>query len=252
MKCVRTRVQTWAVGALVALAASSVHADGARPGPTPIDPRVMPRPRLAVDRDRAYVARLYQDLLAHPGDPSSVDALVQMLAKGTPRAQVVQTILASDEYRDLLVRGLYTRLLRRNPTPVETQSMRDVLGSGGTEEQVTVTLTASPEYFHQRANDSNATFVDQVYQDLVGRAPDAGSRSSLVAQLDANTPRSAVVQSLVAGAEYAATVVQSDYARYLHRAPTPGERAQGVAIVQQGHSRDLQVTILASQEYYDR
>jgi hypothetical protein len=127
-----------------------------------------------------------------------------------------------------------------------------VLASGGTEEQITVTLMASGEYFHVRANDSSAAFVVQLYEDLLGHPADPRSRSSLIAQLDANTPRAVVVQSMITGAEYAAAVVQAYYGRYLHRPSTPAERAQGVAIVQPGRSRELQSMILASQEYYDR
>jgi hypothetical protein len=247
-------MRTWiGIGVIGAglLAAPASRADGARPGATAIDQRVIFAPRSS-DKNHVYVAHLYQDLLARQGDSAGVDALVQMLARGASRTQVVQALLAGEEYRGLVVRDLYTRVLHRTPTPAEAQSMGAVLGSGGTEEQVTVTLASSPEYFHQRANDSPATFVDQIFQDLLGRAPDLSARASFVARLGGSTPRSAVVQSVMTSPEYAARVVQADYTKYLQRMPTAIERAQGVGIVQPGRSRDLQLMLLTSQEYCDR
>jgi hypothetical protein len=238
------------------LAPPAAHAEGAKPGATPVDTRVVPSvpaPVPVPDKRRAYVMRLYQDVLGRAGDPARIDALVQMLSGGTSRDGVVLSLLASEEYRAQLVRTLYTRFLHRPPTTAESQSMVYELGnSGATEEKLTVILASSPEYFHQRANDSLSAFVDQIFQDLFGGAPDASARGYFVAQLRAGTPRQAIVQSLLTNDDYAARVVQADCTKYLHRPPTSAELGQGMAYVRGGRSSDVLAMFLGSQEYYDR
>jgi hypothetical protein len=238
------------------LASQASHAEGAKPGATPVDTRVVPSvpaPVPAPDKKRAYVMRLYQDVLGRAGDPAKIDALVQMLSGGTSRDLVVLALLATEEYRALLVRTLYTRFLHRPATTAESQLMVSELGNpGATEERLTVTLASSPEYFHQRANDSLSTFVDQIFQDLFGGAPDASARGYFVAQLRAGTPRGVVVQSLLTSDDYASRVVQADCTKYLHRAPTSAEYGRGQDYVRGGHSSYVLEMFLGSQEYYDR
>ena len=72
----------------------------------------------------------------------------------------------------------------------------------------------------------NTLWVNRVYQDLLGRAPDPAGLKTFVTELDKGTPRQQVATQVVSSAEYRSRVVKDLYSRSLHRAPDPGARCR--------------------------
>src|SRR5207244_1973512 len=76
---------------------------------------------------QAFVAQVYLDLLHRPADGGGLSYWVSRLDDPNPktrasRALVAQAIESSDEYRALVIQGLYQKLLRRPASDDVTHS----------------------------------------------------------------------------------------------------------------------------------
>lgn len=96
-------------------------------------------------------------------------------------------------------------------------------------------------------------YVTQVYEDLFGRAPDAGGLATWTAQLAAGVPYAAVANAITSSTEYRSRLIAGAYTRYLGRAPDAsgvqfwlGQMAGGRQIEQ------IEAGFVASQEFYER
>jgi hypothetical protein len=218
------------------------------PAPAQIPSRSAP----AQDKNRAFVERLYQDVLGRPGDANAVAQLTAMLRQGAERRVVVENIVGSDEYRTSRVQDLYTRLVHRAADPRELASRLAFLRGGGTEEQVTAMLIASDEYF-QLAGATNASFAERLYTDLMGRPLREPSLAQLAGMLDGSASTRATVAQLILGSDpYINHSINAAYQKYLRRSPDAVATQAFRAPFQQWGSRVVVVTLLASPEYYDR
>ncbi len=102
----------------------------------------------------------------------------------------------------------------------------------------------------QQGDGTIATFVTNLYRELLGREPDAAGFSYWMAQAS-NGDRAAVVRGFLASPEYATHYVTTLYENFMHRAVDPVGMQYFTAVLQS--SRDeLQVLsyILGSAEYF--
>src|SRR5207244_3957203 len=76
------------------------------------------------------------------------------------------------------VAGYYTKFLGRTANAAEIAGWVTVLQQGSSPEQVIVSFVSSPEYF-QKAGNTNSSWLDRIYQDLLGLARDSGSQGFL-------------------------------------------------------------------------
>ncbi len=97
------------------------------------------------------------------------------------------------------------------------------------------------------------SYVQRVYQDLLGRAPEPGGLSYWSTALSAGAPRSGVAAALVASDEYRGDVIAGMYRQFLGRAPDGGGLAYWVGRVDAGMTfEQFQCMLLGSDEYYTR
>ncbi len=89
--------------------------------------------------------------------------------------------------------------------------------------EVLARLTGSSE-FYRRAGGTIPTFVDAVYQSVLGRGPDPSGRAYWIRKLQGGASVQSVARSLTASSEYRRKVATAAYQRVLDRAPTTGER----------------------------
>lgn len=94
-----------------------------------------------------YIDALYHDALERPADASGLATFRALLAGGTSRDQVASIILASGEYRNLLVAGYYTTYLRRPVDPTGLTYWVTALGRGTRDEEVIAQIVATDEFF---------------------------------------------------------------------------------------------------------
>jgi uncharacterized protein (TIGR03118 family) len=98
---------------------------------------------------------------------------------------------------------------------------------------------------------ANARFVDQVYQDLLGRQADAAGLAFWKGQLDQGMTRAQVVAGIENSTEYQGVRVQKAFQQFLHRsADQPGLNGW-VAFLQQGHTvEQMEAGLIGSPEYF--
>jgi uncharacterized protein (TIGR03118 family) len=106
---------------------------------------------------------------------------------------------------------------------------------------LTPTITGTP----------NERFVDQVYQNLLGRQAESGGLGFWAGQLNAGTmTRAQVVAGIEKSTEYLTIVVQKAYQQFLHRSAEPGGLNGWVNFLQAGGTLEqLDANIVGSPEY---
>ena len=82
------------------------------------------------------------------GNDPNAQQLLNFLNQGlVTRAQIVNTILNSTEYRNRLITAYYSKYLNRSASGPELSAWRGSLASGATDEAVIAAILASDEYF---------------------------------------------------------------------------------------------------------
>ena len=234
--------------------------------------------------DGHFVTGLYNDLLGRPADTvgfetvlGPIDAARNSLLPGISGAYVTE----------LGVPQLITDLYQSSGTTFSTSNTMSILGvgdllgqpvssfpgslaywesvvqGGGSFEQIIASLVGSPQYFNQTGvnhdiNGNDTAFVNQIYMDLLGRAPNSYELNTLFvpqltnAELNARTSDA---RTLLAGAAYETQVIDADYNLYLNRNPTTGasgEVAYWLNEFKAGVTQDqLVASLLSSSEYYN-
>src|SRR5438132_700743 len=165
---------------------------------------------------------------------------------------VANAFTHSDEYFGDLIANDYQLFLGRTASPAEIAGWVNAMQLGMTDEQVMAAFAGSPE-FYQHAGGTNQGFIDAVYQDILGRTPDAAGQAAWLAALAAGAPPSAIAYGFAVSAERENLVVAADYQRYLGRTPSQQEVAGWVSAFQRGVTNEQVVSgFLASSEYFQR
>ena len=97
---------------------------------------------------------------------------------------------------------LYHTILHRDPDPVGYSYITNLLESGSMSLLgLTEALLQSPEYTSRIGNPTNATFLNALYQDALGRAADPGGYSYQLGRLNAGTSRAQMVDDFIMSQE---------------------------------------------------
>ena len=88
---------------------------------------------------------------------------------------------------------LYNAAFHRTPDAGGLNYWTTALQTGTSPQQAAQDFLSSPEYTGQYSNLSNADYVTMLYQNVLGRAPDAGGDQYWQAQLNAGTSRAGVL-----------------------------------------------------------
>jgi len=197
-----------------------------------------------------FICALYQDLLGRVPDSSGKSSWESALAAGESRSAVALGIMSSAEYQTDLVTGFYQFFLNRPPDSGGLKLFGGQLASGATDEQVVAAIAGSAE-FYSDAGSSSSGFVTDLYEDLLGRAPDPGGLSNWDSALAAGESRSAVALGIMASSEYQTDLVSGDYQFFLHRAPDSGGLSFWVSQLASGATDEQVIAgMVGSDEYY--
>ena len=122
--------------------------------------------------------------------------------------------------------------------------------SGLTDEQLEAAFIGSAE-FYNHAGGSNRGWVDEMYFDLLGRAPDAAGEAYWVNVLALGFSRSLAASGFAASAEREGATVRNDYLTFLGRLPGQSEVDAWVQAFRRGLVNEQIVAgFVASDEYY--
>jgi RHS repeat-associated protein/uncharacterized repeat protein (TIGR01451 family) len=103
------------------------------------------------------------------------------------------------------------------------------------------------------STNANATFVQQLYQDLLGRAADPGGLNFWTGALQQNGPRAQVTFAIEQTSEYRSRLVESLYSSLLGRQADPGGLAFCVNSFQLGATlAQVEAVLLGSPEYFQK
>jgi plastocyanin len=140
-----------------------------------------------------FVDSLYEGFLGRAPDPSGGAFWTGLLDSGTSRADVVIGIDQSQEAKTslasttsqvwvpnaagTLAEELYQTGLDRTVDPNGLSGVTSALQQGATPLQIVQGIVASPEFQALHGAQSNAAFVTSLYEDALGRMPDASGDS---------------------------------------------------------------------------
>ncbi len=179
--------------------------------PIPLSPAVV-----------TLVTDLYGTLLHRAAAPAEVSGWGLPLEWGVAsRQQVAQGIWDSAEHRAIEVVQYYQTYLHRTPGPGEVAGWVTDFLQGASEEQVQVGFLTSAEYEQEHAG--AAAYVTALYQDVLGRAPDAGGLASAEQALQVGVSPGVVARTVLTSVERAQQVIMADYRAFLRRTPDPSE-----------------------------
>jgi hypothetical protein len=170
--------------------------------------------------DAAFVDALYSDVLQRSADAAGRATQLAVLFGGQPRSRVIENLIESQE------RAL--RIGRADNLPDNTVAQPSVA----------------------MGNSQAETLVTALYQDILGRTPDAAGRALFVGQLQAGATRQSVALSLLNSREYLGHVVDGLYQDYLNRPADAAGRQYWVDRLAGGLSQDaVAAGLLGSAEY---
>jgi hypothetical protein len=113
---------------------------------------------------------------------------------------------------------------------------------------------ASPDSFPSAACSSytgNAEFVCWVYEDLLGRTPDAPGLNYWLSELSAGTTRTQVAYSVITSTESLTDYIEGDYEAFLGRAADAGGLSMWLQAFESGQTAEqIDAGILGSAEFY--
>jgi len=171
---------------------------------------------------------------------------------------------SASELPDQVAR-LYEAYLRRAPDADGLRFWVDRRSTGSAIAEISEAFAQSPEFTNRYGQLSNADFVDLVYQNVLGREPDAAGASSWLTQLNAGLTRGAMMVGFSDSAELigrTATTSPSSsadnqiyrlYRAYLLREPDAGGLCFWSQRLRSGQSlSEVSEAFASSQEFLDR
>jgi uncharacterized protein (TIGR03118 family) len=187
----------------------------------------------AADDNSAFVQGAFNNLLDRAADSGSLSAFNKAIANGMSPSTATQAITGSDEYLEGVIQQAYRDYLGRAAESMGLQFWLFQMRHGLTEAQMDAAFIASPEFF-DHSGGSNAAWLTELYFDLLGRAPDAGSLAGLLNALSRGADHDTIALGFAASAERAALMIESDYQTFLGRGPSQAELNAWVAAYERG------------------
>lgn len=210
---------------------------------------------------RLFAMQQYRDFLAREGEASGVAFWTAYLGGGGGRVQMVQAFFDSAEFQGLAapIARLYFAYFMRLPDYGGLQYWVGRHRAGEPLAAISNIFAASAEFQNTYGSLDNGQFVARVYENVLGRAPDAGGQAYWTGQLATNAlSRGELMAAFSESAEYRAAIdspvyVTMIYAGMLRRAPDSGGFAYWVQVRDgQASNTDLIAAFLASAEYRAR
>ncbi len=201
--------------------------------------------------DQHYAAALYQDLLDRSGSSGEVNAVTDRLTYLAPRANIVSGFATSDEWIAQVVNGYYRSILGRSVDGGGLRSWVDAYHHGLPPAAIAVSLYGSDEFFSESGS-TNRRWVDALYRDIFGRAPDSSGLEHWTSVADDGVARPAIANALYQSRESRQTRVSGLYQDLLGRAPDGAGLASWVDVLANGQDIQLASALAQSDEYYAR
>lgn len=208
--------------------------------------------RLDGDFTRSFVQHAFHDLLGRDAEPGALGYFVTHINNGSlTRAQAVQLLQGSVEYRQNVVRQTYQTYLGRDADPTGLASWTAYLVAGGTREELQLKILASGEFYIRVCGADRNVFLNELFLALLDRPIDPGGQAAFGFELLTGGTRASVVASVLHSVEYEQRSVDSLYSQLLTRDPDAGGLAFFQSQLAAGGSLDrITASLAASDEYF--
>jgi hypothetical protein len=134
-----------------------------------------------------FVKQQYRDFLNREAEPAGLQYWVNIIDSGAmTRAQVIESFFWSEEFGATIapIVRLYFAYFLRVPDYEGLMYRIDQFSNGQSLEATSDAFAASPEFQQTYGALSNEAFVDLVYQNILGRAPDQSGYAFWVEELN--------------------------------------------------------------------
>jgi ELWxxDGT repeat protein len=210
---------------------------------------------------RLFAMQQYRDFLGREGDSGGVSFWTgQLSGGGQTRAQMVDTFFNSPEFQAMgapMVR-LYFAYFLRIPDYGGLTYWTNRFRAGESLEGISDLFAGSPEFGGRYGSLDNAGFVDRVYRNVLGRAPDSGGLAYWKGRLDAGMTRGQMMVAFSESPEYRSLITHEVYVTMLYvgmlrRAPDAGGFSSWVSYLDAGNPGPALIQLfLDSAEYRAR
>jgi len=201
--------------------------------------------------DAGFVNNVFRTLLIRPATAAEITHYTLLMSHGTTRFRVIGDIQRLSGHRAQQARRAYTTFLLRQPTIAERNIAAHFLTAGGTVEHLNANIIGSKEYFVNRGLGTNAGFLDVLFHDVVNRAPTAGELSMGLDMLSHHVSRTMIARNLLNTTEAYEFEVSEYFHKCIHRAGTPAEIADQVALLVGGAREEVVIAnIMSTDEFY--
>lgn len=180
-----------------------------------------------IQDNRFFVEQQYRDFLAREGEEAGINFWVESLETGrVTRADLVEEFFLSHEFQSSIapVARLYFAYFDRIPDYAGLQFWVGELQGGRSLADMSQAFAASPEFIATYGNLDDGEFVDLVYWNVLGRAPEPEGRAFWMGELAAGMSRGELMVRFSESEEYRAlsfnaVQVTMMYVSMLRRAP---------------------------------
>jgi hypothetical protein len=174
--------------------------------------------------DAAEVARLYYGLLDRAPDAGGLQGFTNALENGASPQLVAQSILGSAEYETTsigqsnasFVQYLYNTALGRAPDTAGLQGWENALDTGAqSRADVVKGFLSSSEFQSDYAGQSNATYINEVYEVALQRPAESQGVAGWDAALANGMSRTTFDQLVVGSSEFQSSISQPANAAFV-------------------------------------
>ncbi|WP_373500680.1 DUF4214 domain-containing protein [Desulfococcus sp.] len=173
--------------------------------------------------DEAFLIILYRALMNREPNPEWIDEWAAELASGTPRGEVVEAFISSEEFANLarvygvapytvdpveaFVSHFYTAALNRTPDAPGLGGWVGALKNGRVSgADLAVSFFLSPEFLNRKLTDE--AFLTALYRTLMNREPDPGGLAGWLSEMNRGRSRADVLDGFTGSPEFAGRCAQ--------------------------------------------
>lgn len=198
-----------------------------------------------------YVNVAYQDVLGRGPKVTAAQDWVNQMVGGASMATFVSCLFHSQERRELQIKDVYQKYLRRTPNAEGLSFWTGLLSSGKSTEHITAAIISSQEYF-TRIGGTNEAYIKNLFQDILGRRASDVEADCWIGLLNSHSAtRLAIAIDFLTSEEYRILLVDAWYWKYLRRQADTQTIKFTVDQLKEGMSQEsVQTLILATKEYF--
>lgn len=204
-----------------------------------------------MDPDHAFTQAAHRDFLGRDATAEEMTDWSDRLDRGVDRSTLIKELTMSDKWIKQTVESMYLDTLGRASDAGGLAYWTSELQDGRTVASLAAQFYSSPEYL-ARNDDNISSWVDDLYERLLYRAPDVGGLDYWVEQVDV-TDAPTVAHRMYQSPESARARVRALYVELLGRTPDAGgEEFWAGQLMLTGDDLSLAAELVSGNEYYNR